>query len=262
MAEGLKMPQPHPLAGKSEAVVIIKAAPQVGERHGETVCCAAIDLHGNWLRLYPVSFRKLDRAQKFARWDHIKFNWRKPSDDQRTESRRVEQQSIEIVGNLRPSDRERFLAKLIVTSLDRERAAGRSLALLKPRIQRFSFVKKSDQKLAEEKVHFETAIAQADLFIRASIPYTPCPYKFHYHYETDDGERKGKCQDWEIEATFHKWSRIYGETEALKKISAVFGEELPRKGMLLAMGTHSRYPDVWLINGIIRLNDVKQGSLI
>jgi hypothetical protein len=38
----------------------------------------------------------------------------------------------------------------------------------------------------------------------------------------------------------------------------VFGEEYPGKGMLLAMGTHSIYPDTWLINGVIRLDDIKQ----
>jgi len=31
--------------------------------------------------------------------------------------------------------------------------------------------------------------------------------------------------------------------------------------MVLAMGTHSLYPDVWLINGIIRLDEITQLSL-
>ena len=110
-----------PSSGKSEAVVIIKAAPQVGQRHGETVCCAGIDLYGNWLRLYPVSFRQLEDGQKFGRWDRIRFDWRTPNDDRRPESRRVDQQSIEITGNMKPSERERFLAKSIVTSVNRER---------------------------------------------------------------------------------------------------------------------------------------------
>jgi hypothetical protein len=52
-------------SGETDAIVIIKAAPQVGQRHGETVCCAGIDLAGNCLRLYPVSFRTLDDGQKF-----------------------------------------------------------------------------------------------------------------------------------------------------------------------------------------------------
>lgn len=256
------MQKTHPTSGKGDAVVVIKAAPQVGKRHGETVCCAAIDLYGNWLRLYPISFRSLDEGQKFSRWDRIQFKWRKPSDDQRTESRRVEQQSIEVVGKLRQADRLRFLAKSVVTSLDRERKEGRSLALLKPRIKRFWSERKSDEELAKERLLFEAARAQADLFAKAVIPYSPCPHTFHYQYETDDGDRTGTCQDWEIEATFYRWSKIYGETDALQKISSVFGEEMPKKGLVLAMGTHSRWPDIWLINGVIRLDDIHQGSLI
>lgn len=72
-----------PSSGNTEAVVIIKAAPQVGQRHGETVCCAGLDLYGQWLRLYPVSFRLLDANKKFGRWDRISFKWRRPNDDPR-----------------------------------------------------------------------------------------------------------------------------------------------------------------------------------
>ena len=122
-----------PTSGSTEAIVMVKAAPQVDRRHGETVCCAGIDLYGNWLRLYPVSFRTLEQSKKFGRWDRIKFNWRIPNDDKRVESRRVDQQSIEIVGQLKKSERAGFLAKAVVTSLVREREAGRSFALLKPR---------------------------------------------------------------------------------------------------------------------------------
>jgi len=256
------MQQTQPTSGSCDAVVIIKAAPHVGERHGETVCCAAIDLYGNWLRLYPISFRSLEKGQKFSRWDRIRFKWRKPSDDRRLESRRVEQQSIEIVGSLKQADRSKFLANSIVTSLERERTEGRSLALLMPKVKRFWFNRKANEDLEVELQQFATARAQADLFVESILPYKPCPYKFRYQYETDDGERKGTCQDWEIEATFYKWAKLYGEEDALKRVSAVFGEEMPKKGVLFAMGTHSRWPDKWLINGIIRLDDIEQKSLL
>ncbi len=82
-------------SGETEAIVIIKAAPQVGQQHGETVCCAGINLEGDWLRLYPISFRTLNQGQKFGRWDHVKFKWRRPNDDLRIESRRVDQDRLE-----------------------------------------------------------------------------------------------------------------------------------------------------------------------
>ncbi|HVP83385.1 MAG TPA: hypothetical protein VMS78_01570 [Rhizomicrobium sp.] len=250
-------------SGETEAVVIIKAAPQIGQRHGETVCCAAIDLHGNWLRLYPVSFRSLADGQKFARWDRIKFKWRFPTDDARRESRRVDQDSLEIVGELKKSERQRFLSNLIVESLDREREAGRSLALLKAEILEFKIEKKPTKEISSERLRFVSFRSQRDLFnSEAIIPYQPCAYRFKYRYKTADGLREGTCQDWEIEATFYNWTKYFGsEDAALNRMREVFGEEYPAKGMLLAMGTHSQYPDTWLINGVVRLDDVTQPSL-
>ena len=118
-------------SGETEAIVLIKAAPQVSQKNGETVCCAVIDLKGDWLRLYPVSFRHLDDAQKFGRWHRVRFNWSLPKDDQRLESRRIDQRTLSVVGELPKRERQDFLASRIVTSLEKEREVGRSLALLK-----------------------------------------------------------------------------------------------------------------------------------
>lgn len=225
------------------------------------MCCAGIDLYGRWLRLYPVSFRFLDAHQKFGRWDRVRFKWRRPKDDPRPESYRVDQQSIELIGELKPTERTRFLANSIVTSLARERQSGRSLALLKPEIIEFLVEKKSQEDLEQEARRFEALRAQPDFFSKKVTPYRPCPYRYKYRYRTDDGERLGTCQDWELEATFFHWSQRYGEAKALTDMQRVFGEEYPKKGMLLAMGTHSLYPDVWLINGVIRLNEIQQPSL-
>lgn len=256
------MTQSPPTSGEAEAVVIVKAAPQLAQKHGETVCCAGIDLQGNWLRLYPVAFRTLDEGQKFGRWDRIRFRWRLPNDDPRPESRRVVQNSIGVVGELRPTERQNFLAARIVTGLNRERESGRSLALLKARVHGFTYERKSEVEFARDVAAFAALQNQPDLFnTKPLIPYQPCPFRFQYRYETEDGVRQGTCQDWEIEATFYRWRRSYGEERALAEMQRVFGEEYPMKGMLLAMGTHSLYPNTWLINGIVRLNEVEQMAL-
>jgi hypothetical protein len=260
--EFLLMAGQQPTSGSAEAIVIVKAAPQVGRRHGETVCCAGIDLYGNWLRLYPVSFRNLEHSKKFGRWDQIKFNWRLPNDDKRTESRRVDQQSIEIVGQLKKSERGRFLGKAVVTSLFREREAGKSFALLKAEILGFKIEKKDASEIKDEKQVFDAIRAQGDFFAKqVTNNYNPCPYNFKYRYRTDDGIREGTCQDWEIEATYHNWSNEYGEERALADMAKVFGQDYPTKGMLLAMGTHSLHQDTWLINGVVRQDDINQGTM-
>jgi hypothetical protein len=179
------------------------------------------------------------------------------------ESRRVDQDTIEIVGELKPHERERFLARSIVTGLDKERAAGKSLALLKPEIIEFKIESKGEEEIAAERAQFDLLRAQPDLFnTKPMIPLSPCPYRFKYHYRTEDGEREGTCQDWEIEAAYFNWSRRYGDNQAIAYLQKVFGEEFPAKGMLLAMGTHSRYPDRWLINGVVRLDEIKQLSML
>ena len=93
------------------------------------------------------------------------------------------------------------------------------------------------------------------------LPYEPCPYNLKYRYRTKDGNREGTCQDWEIEATYYRWTKQYGSERALLEMNKVFGEEYPTKGMLLAMGTHSQHPGTWLINGVIRLDDIRQLAL-
>jgi hypothetical protein len=40
-----------------------------------------------------------------------------------------------------------------------------------------------------------------------------------------------------------------------------WGEEMPNKGLLFAMGTHSQYPNTWLINGLIQMSEVGQLAL-
>lgn len=248
--------------GTSEAIILVKASPQVGKKHGETVCCAGVNERGEWVRLYPVTFRTLDQAKQFRRWDRIRFRWRKPDDDPRPESMRVDHESIEVIGELKQKERLNFLSRLEVSSLNQARSDGKTLALLRPHDLKFFIERKSEKELAEEREKFKNIASQADLFHTVQIiPYEPCPYLFKYSYVTDDGERTGTCQDWETDATFFNWSRHYGEAKALENMQRVFGQEYPQKGMVFAMGTHSLYPDTWLINGIIRLDEITQMSL-
>lgn len=249
-------------AGETEAIVLIKAAPVIGIKHGETVCCAGVDLYGNWLRMYPVSFRVLDDGKKFKRWDRVKFKWRRPTEDQRIESRHVDSQSLEIVGKMPSRERAPFLDKLIVTSLNEQREKDLSLALLKPDIHSFVIEEKPQGKLEAEQARIDQFHKQEDMFIpRPAVPQRACPYSFKYLYTTADGDREGTCQDWETEATFFNWRRRYGEHDALKRMRQQFGEVLPGRGLYFAMGTHSRWPDTWLVNGLIQIGQTPQASL-
>ncbi|TIV81561.1 MAG: hypothetical protein E5V93_07860 [Mesorhizobium sp.] len=235
---------------RDSAVILVKAAPRVGETHGELVCCAGINLSGSWIRLYPVAFRTLEDAQKFGRWDTIEYGWSLPKGDQRSESRRLEHKSLVITGSLSEKARPQFLARHVVSSLAAELEQGRSLALVRPRSAEFLIERKDRDTFESEKARFlmwheQEANSLFGFLGKSLVPYEPAPFYFKYRYETDDGVREGTCQDWEIEATFLKWQRRYGEKETLQKMSDRFGAEYPKKGFVLAMGTHKAYPQ-WL----------------
>lgn len=256
-----RQPKQRPDASTSEAIIIVKAAPQLGYKHGETVCTAGITRDGEWVRLFPIAFRTLEEKQQFKRWQIVQYAWKKPKDDQRLESRRVEHQSVRITGMLSEDQRFGLVSPMIRQSLTAEREAGRSFAFIRPAIRKFIIEKKPDAEYREEKERFELYAKQQDFFLRPAAPYKPCPFKFKYEYEIADGVRTGTCQDWETEATYFKWALQYGENDTLARMQKVWGNDMPKKGVLLAMGTHSLYPDTWLINGIVQLPERGQLAL-
>ena len=93
-------------------------------------------------------------------------------------------------------------------------------------------------------------------------PLPPSPYEFFYRYRDDDGPHECRCHDWEVEQTFINWRRKYDEQRTLDFMHQRFGEEYPTGGMALVMGTHSAYPDVWMIIGVIRMRPTAQPLLI
>lgn len=252
-------------SGTSRAVVLVKAAPQASGAHGETVCVAALGEYGNWHRIYPVNFRDLMPEQKFSRWDNIEFRWRLPevAKDRRVESKRVEQDSIKIVGTLKSKGRSQFLERAIIDSPDQAYKSGKSLALVRPQNPIFKFRKRSADEMQQILKGYEEINASPSLFGTTSIvPREPAPFEFSYSYEDGDGLHSQRCHDWEIEQTYLKWSALYGEEKALSEMMRVFGEEYPKKGMLLAMGTHGQRNWQWMIIGVLRMDEIVQPSLL
>lgn len=251
---------------EDEAFIIVKAAPRVSKTHGETVCIAAIDHNGLWVRLYPVSFRDLADGQKFGRWDRISYRWRRPTAmaDRRVESRRVDQNSIVIKGKMRDGDRHAFLNRAAVSSLKAEREKGLSLAALRCEVLDFWHERQTDDEMARQRSVYEGMRQQNDFFSQGNlIPREACPYVFKYRYRDDDGTHIGTCQDWETEATFlRRRGEMRSEAAALEWMVEKFGVEFPREGMALAMGTHRYREDQWLINGVLRVNPTQQMAFL
>jgi hypothetical protein len=252
-------------SGEIEATILVKALPQVSENHGETVCVAAMDDQRRWFRFYPVAFRQLEDTQKFKRWHRVKLRGRLPEirKDNRSESRNVDQDSIKLLGKMPSDRRSAFIEPAIVASTKKERSEGRSLALIRPSDAQFFHRPRSLDEIAKRRSLYSRLLAAPDMFAAKSIiPLTPAPYEFGYRYRDDDGPHECLCHDWEVEQTFLNWRRDHDEKKTLDMVQDTFGRRYPEDGFVLAMGTHSRYPDVWMIIGVIRMAPVTQPTFL
>ena len=239
---------------------MVKALPHAGQKHGETVCCAGVTPDREWRRQFPIPFRRLE--SKFKRWELIEYNYLIPRDDRRKESRRVQEDTIEIRGELPARERAAFLKPLILSSTAIAASRGQSLTLIRPKNVRFSVAKKTENDLTEERQAYAEAARQQSLFDKELAQLEPCPYAFTFKYDDEEGKpHTSNCADWETAAMYRNFERLYGEQGALDRMTNTFGKEYPAKGMAFAMGTHSLYPDTWLLIGVLRLDPVKQMAL-
>lgn len=241
--------------------MLVKALPHVGEAHGETVCCAGVTDDRQWRRQFPVPFRYLE-DQKFVRWQWIEYEWRKPTDDRRRESQRVQQGTIRLGPTMPVKERANFLSPLIMESESQAAHRGDTLALIRPEDPRFMYAQKPPGMIEKERREYATAASQLSFFTQQQQPLEPCPYEFRFTYRTEDGNHDKECGDWETAAMYYRFEKRYGETEALRKMDQRFNHDYPEKGMVFALGTHSRYPSVWLLVGVIRLDQVDQLTLL
>ncbi len=246
-------------AQSERVLMLVKALPHVSENYGETVCCAGVTLARQWRRQFPIAFRQLG-DDKFYRWDWVEYDYRFPGKtDLRAESRRVQEGTLKTIGRMKKAERAGFLSPLIVGSTDAAKLKNQTLALIRPINPKFSWKKKSPDIISREADAYKRAADQLSFFSESQEALVPTPYEFRYDYETPDGrKRTSTCGDWEVSATFFKWKKKYGEDKALEFMAKTYGDDYPKRGVVFAMGTHSRYPDTWLLVGVIRLDEAKQ----
>ena len=82
-------------------LVTVKAYPTISTKYGEAVCVAGVRLDGpdgpEWIRLFPVGFRDLERSSQFAKYQVIRLRAQRHTTDMRRETWRPDVGSIEIM---------------------------------------------------------------------------------------------------------------------------------------------------------------------
>lgn len=250
------------MADLEQTIILVKAWPQPSQKYGETVCCAGVTPEGQWRRLFPIRFRHLSGDAQFSRWDVVQYRSEAPRDDNRPESRRVEESSLAVVRKMAPRAREGFFDTLFRDSITAAADRGESLTLVRPKSLRFRWRPKSEADLQEERRRRLKTMQQGSLFDRELELIEPCPYDLSLAFGDGAGKHEMVCGDWETAAAFFNFRRRYGDEQALEHLRSTYEDAYFKQGVALALGTVKKRPSQWLLLGIIRLDETTQPLLV
>ena len=203
-------------------LITIKAYPNPSKQHGETVCCAGIDMDTQrWIRLYPIPFRDLDQSQKFKKYNIIKVKCYK-STDKRVESYKVDSETIEILDFVNTNKNWAHRKKLVLPTVSssyceilENTIQNRSLGVFKPSNVSFTWKKSSIKDNAKR----EAPYAQLSFFDKSKKVIEQIPFSFYYEFKCSGlPECPGHellIIDWELGQSYRSWRHLYKPQELL-----------------------------------------------
>jgi len=254
---------------KKKILIMVKTYPTISTKYSELVCTAGISEDGEWIRLYPLPFRKLDFDKRYGKYQWIEIDVVKNERDPRPESYRPVNYDHIILGEKIGTEKGTWarrkeivlqnvytnISDLIDDAKDKNKCV--SLAVFKPtKINRFLIEETSREWDLKKIAQFK----QTDIFENANDPFKvvkKLPYKFRYEIEDDSGKvSKLMIEDWEIGQLYWNCLKRHNgdETKACEDVRKMFWDKfVHEKDLYLFLGTtqawHFRSINPFLIIG-------------
>jgi hypothetical protein len=252
------MPTPE----TKRVLITVKAYPNPSKKYVETVCCAGIDKDTlQWIRLYPIPFRDLDNSQKFQKYSIIQVRCWKSKEDSRTESYKVDSDSIQKLLFL-DTKKDKWQARkdIVLQTVSPsfcdilgDTNNNKSLGMFKPCDVQFSWEKAQ----LEDETKRQAVYAQLSFLDKAKNPIEQIPFDFYYQFKCQNVPNcpghKLPIVDWEIKQSYRKWRSLYGsEDELLQKIKQRWLNEMcaQEKDVYFYVGNMNRFHDQFMILGV------------
>jgi hypothetical protein len=245
-------------------LVVVKTYPNPSRNYVETVCCAGVDLAtGRWVRMYPITFRRL-AGKQFGKYQVIDCRAAKPTSDLRPESLHIDQDTISLVGSPMPAGpagwRRRMdvlpaTARSVEAVLAAQAANGTSLAMIRPKEVKGLVIEKAKPWSEKQKAY----LRQQHLDLGESTSQQlreleQIPYAFSYRFTCDDERcaivHELQVLDWEIGESYRRWSAGGGDWE--KSIRKVYEEDLPARDLHFVLGNLHKRQQTFVIIGLVR----------
>ena len=250
--------------------ILVKAFPQPSQKHEETVCCAGItEDDGEFLRLYPIRFRRLDPANRFKRYDLVEMTVTRVATDRRPESRHIDEDSIRLIetgDRLSEESKVRlwraFIAPSIQSLIDDNKATRRSLGIIKPDPGTLQFIIKDAAKSSQADREVASLLYQQASLLEDSLkPLKRPKHNFYYRFTCKNPEactcagnpHNHEIHDWEVQAAFINYMRRYKtEEKALEMMTWEYQENIPQRNLHFVMGTMKAHPQTFIVIGLLR----------
>ncbi len=204
-------------------LIVAKTIPNLSKKYRETVCTAGITDKGEWIRLYPISYRYLDRDKLYKKYQWIEIEVKKhdPKRDKRVDSFRPKEDSIKLLNLLSTSgkngwdERNKVVLPTISKSLEKITedygTSKKSLGIFKPSIMHDLLIKPAKSDLNPRKKAIKNQLTLG--FTKQTKELETCPYEFSYKFSCDDPKCKKthalRIIDWEIYELYRSLKNNY-----------------------------------------------------
>jgi hypothetical protein len=248
---------------KTKVLIAVKTYPTISEKYDELVCTAGFTEDGNWIRIYPIQFRKLAYENQYHKYDWIEIDLLKNTEDFRPESYRPRTVETEPTSIARIDTKNNWAERksivlnkvynnmetLIIEAKNKEICT--SLAVFKP-TKVIDFIwKEVEREWDKDKI---AKLKQMNIFERGSTTNVvrKLPFKFSYVFEDVAGKKSTMMiEDWEVGALFWKYP---DEKVACKKVKEKYFDDFAKtKDLYFFLGTtkkfHSVGPNPFVIIG-------------
>lgn len=265
---------------KTKVLITVKTYPSISKKYNELVCTAGFLENGNWIRIYPVQFRKKSYGEQYAKYDWIELDLVKNTGDARPESFRplTHDTPIAKIGHINTEkgtwrERRKIVLKnarydlinLIKEAKDKNIAT--SLAVYKPKkILDFTATLENEREWSQDKL---AQFQQQNLFeTKEDKVIRKLPYKFKFHFLDETGKQRNlMIEDWETGQLFWKmFDKYKDEKIACEKVrDKYFNDFAKTKDLYFFLGTtlanHFKSRNPFVIIGTFHPKRIVQTSL-
>ena len=270
-----------------KVLITVKTYPTLSKKYQELVCTAGIRDDGQWVRIYPLPFRKLEYEKKYQKYQWLALPLVKNESDPRPESYKVTDISkIQTIGQpigTQQAWQERkqiiFEKNIPYTDLSQviEKANNNtlSLAIFKPtQILDFVIEEAAREWKQEDLDNLTQQASQFYLFQTEEevknefMIVDKLPYKFSYKFKDCAGKESTlMIEDWEIGMLY--WNCLKqsqgNEKQAINQVRKKYLEAFSKKDIHLFLGTtrqfHGWAKNPFVIIGVFYPPILNQASL-